>query len=152
MSSEERVDELDIQILKEYIKDSRVSFRKIAEKLKVSAGTVLARTKKLEKMGVIKSYTVEVDYRKLGYSVTAVTEITVSGGKLIEVENQIASIPNTFIVYDITGENDVVVISKFKSTEELSKFTKSLLSIPNVVRTNTHVVLTPIKESMNIAL
>lgn len=150
--SEEKVDELDIQILKEYMKDSRVSFRKVAEKLKVSAGTVLARTKKLERMGVIKGYTIEVDYRKLGYSVTAVTEITISGGKLLEVESQIASIPNTFIVYDITGENDVVVISKFRSTEELSKFTKSLLSLPNVVRTNTHVVLTPVKESMNIVL
>lgn len=150
--SEEKVDELDTQILKEYVKDSRVSFRKIARKLKISTGTVLARTKKLERMGVIKGYTVEIDYRKLGYTVTAVTEITVSGGKLIEVENQIASMPNTFIVYDITGENDVVVISKFKSTEELSKFTKSLLSLPNVERTNTHVVLTSVKESMNIAL
>ena len=150
--SEEKVDELDTQILKEYVKDSRVSFRKIARKLKISTGTVLARTKRLEQMGIIKGYTVEIDYRKLGYAVTAVTEITVSGGKLIEVENQIASMPNTFIVYDITGENDVVVISKFKSTEELSKFTKSLLSLPNVERTNTHVVLTSVKESMNIAL
>jgi len=150
--SSEGVDELDIQILKEYLRDSRVSAREIARKLNVSVGTVVARTKKLENLGIIKKYTVEIDYNKLGYSVTAVTEITVSGGKLVEVENQIAKIPNTIAVYDVTGENDVVVISRFRNTEELSKFTKHLLSIPNVVRTNTHVVLTVVKETLNIEL
>jgi DNA-binding Lrp family transcriptional regulator len=45
---------------------------------------------------------------------------------------------------------DAVIIAKFKKREELGKFTKRLLAIPFVERTNTHVVLTTIKEDFRI--
>lgn len=145
------MDDLDLKILRELMEDSRNTCRKIAKKLGVSPGTVLSRIRRMED-GVLKKYTVSVDYEKLGYSVTSVTEITVSKGKLIEVEKKLAVIPGVCAVYDVTGDVDVIVISKFKNPAELSKFTKKILSIPNVERTNTHFVLTVVKEDFNISL
>jgi len=53
-------------------------------------------------------------------------------------------------VYDVTGLTDAMVIAKFKSREELSKFTKALLAMPFVERTNTHIVLTTVKEDFRL--
>jgi DNA-binding Lrp family transcriptional regulator len=74
----------------------------------------------------------------------------VSKGRLLEVENEIARLPNVCGVYDVTGLIDAVIIGKFKNRAELSKFTKRLLALPYVERTNTHIVLTTIKEDFRI--
>lgn len=79
-----------------------------------------------------------------------VCEVTVSKGRLLEMENEIARLPNVCCVYDVTGLIDAVVIAKFKNREELGKFTKRLLALPYVERTNTHVVLTTIKEDFRL--
>ncbi len=146
------IDEIDRKILKEYSKDARLSFREIANRINVAVGTVLSRTKKMEKDGVIKDYTVLLNNDKLGYPLTAVTEVTVSKGKLLQVENEIAKLASTCVVYDVTGLPDVIVIGKYKNKSELSLFTKSLLSLRHVERTNTHLVLTSIKEDFRMPI
>ena len=104
----------------------------------------------MERAGVIKGYSAVLDHERMGYQLTVLAEITVSKGKLLEMEQAISKIPNTCAVYDVTGLTDAVVLAKFKSRDELSKFTKSLLSMPFVDRTNTHMVLTTVKEDMRL--
>jgi DNA-binding Lrp family transcriptional regulator len=140
------LDEMDLAILGELIEDARRSYREIAKRLNISVGTVAARVKRMEALGVIKGYSAMVDYEKLGYELTVVTEVTVSKGRLLEVQREISLIPNTISVYDVTGTVDSIVVSKFRNRQEVSNFTKKLLSIPYVERTNTHVVLTVVKE------
>jgi DNA-binding Lrp family transcriptional regulator len=145
-----RLDETDVKILKALTEDARLSSRRIARQCDVSIGTALSRIRKMESEGIIKGYTVLLDQEKLGYELTVVTEITVSKGRLLETENEIARIPNVCCVYDLTGLTDAAIIAKFKNREDLSKFTKHLLSLPHVERTNTHVVLTTIKEDFRV--
>jgi len=42
------------------------------------------------------------------------------------------------------------VIAKFRGRRDLSDFTKKLLAMPYVERTNTHVVLTTMKEDFRM--
>jgi DNA-binding Lrp family transcriptional regulator len=144
------LDETDVKILRVLIEDARLSSRQIAKQCNVSVGTALSRIRKMEGEGIIRGYTVLLDQEKLGYELTVVTEITVSKGRLLEMENEIARMPNVCCVYDLTGLSDAAIIAKFKNREDLSKFTKHLLSLPYVERTNTHVVLTTIKEDFRI--
>ncbi|MFQ5761926.1 MAG: Lrp/AsnC family transcriptional regulator [Candidatus Bathyarchaeia archaeon] len=152
MSRVERlnVDELDREILLEYLKDARRSSREVARKIGISTGTVLTRLKRMEKEGVIRGYTININHERLGYELTAVTEISVSKGKLLDMEKEIAKLPNVCAVYDTTGLTDAMVIAKFKTREELSRFTKTLLTMPFVERTNTHLVLTTVKEDFRL--
>jgi len=145
-----QLDETDVKILKVLTVDARLSSRQIAKKCGVSIGTALSRIKRMESKGIIKGYTVLLDQEKLGYELTVVTEITVSKGRLLETENEIARIPNVCCVYDLTGLTDAAIVAKFKNREDLSRFTKHLLSLPHVERTNTHVVLTTLKEDFRI--
>jgi DNA-binding Lrp family transcriptional regulator len=144
------LDETDVKILKALTLDARLSSRQIAKQCDVSIGTALSRIRKMEAEGIIKGYSALLDQEKLGYELTVVTEITVSKGRLLEMENEIARIPNVCCVYDLTGLADAAIIAKFKNREDLSKFTKHLLSLPYVERTNTHVVLTTIKEDFRV--
>lgn len=144
------LDKTDVQILKALIADARLSSRQIAKQCGISVGTALSRIRKMEETGMIKGYSIILDHEKLGYELTVVTEITVSKGRLLEMENEIARLPNVCSVYDVTGLTDAFVIAKFKNRENLSKFTKRLLSLPYVERANTHVVLTTITEDFRL--
>lgn len=145
-----QLDETDVRILRALTVDARLSSRQIAKQCGVSMGTALSRMKRMEENGIIRGYSAVLDHEKLGYELTVVSEITVSKGRLLEMENEIARLPNVCCVYDLTGLIDAVIIAKFKNREELGKFTKRLLSLPYVERTNTHVVLTTIKEDLRI--
>jgi DNA-binding Lrp family transcriptional regulator len=140
------LDETNARILRTLHSGARLSSRQIAKKTGVSVGTVLSRIKKMEQTGIIKEYSAVVDHEKLGYELTVVVEIAISKGRLFEIAKEITKVPNVCCVYNITGLTDAVVIAKFKKRKELSDFTKYLLSLPHVERTNTHVVLTVMKE------
>lgn len=152
MSVAERVrtDEIDRKILGELLRDCRRSYRAIARRAGISVGTVLSRIRKMERTGVIRGYAALLDHEKLGYQLTVLAEITVSKGKLIEMEQAISKLGGTCAVYDVTGLTDAVVIAKFHGRDELSKFTKGLLAMPFIDRTNTHVVLTTVKEDFRL--
>jgi len=140
------IDELDLEILKILSIDGRKNKNTIATKLKRSPNTIIKRISNLEENGVIKNYGVQIDYEELGYKIIALIEITVSKGKMLEVEQEIAKIPNVFAVYDITGEYDALILARFKNRENLSKMIKKIHTSSDVERTNTHIVLNVIKE------
>ena len=143
-------DETFNKVLSEYLSDSRQSYREVAKKVGVSSGTVASRVRELEKRGIIRRYTLLLDYERLGYELTAITEIIVSGGKMLGVGEEIAKMGQTCGVYNITGDSDIMVVGKFKTRKELSDFTKKMLTIPNVERTKTHLVLNTLKEDFSL--
>jgi DNA-binding Lrp family transcriptional regulator len=144
------MDDLDNKIIKEYLEDARLSCREVARRIGTSTATVLSRLRRLEEAGVIKRYSVILDHERLGFNITAITEVVVSRGRLLEMEKEIARSPNTLAVYDVTGATDAIIISKFKNMDELSTFTKRLLSLPYVERTNTHIALASVKEDFRL--
>ena len=129
-----------------------VGIKDVARAAGVSTTTVAARVSRLRAAKVIRGFSTLVDFQKLGYELTVVTEILVSKGKLLEMEQEIAKVPGVVAVYDVTGEIDAIVISKCRDREELSRFTKGLLSMHFVERTNSHVVLTTVKEDFRLPL
>ncbi|MBY9020743.1 MAG: Lrp/AsnC family transcriptional regulator [Candidatus Lokiarchaeota archaeon] len=142
------ISELDIKILRKLSKDGRISLRQLAKDLgNKSPVTIKNHVEKLENNGIIMDYGVQIDYEKLGYGIIALIELTISKGKMLEVEQDIAKNPNIFAIYDITGEYDALILARFKNREALSEMIKNELhNSPYVERTNTHIVLNVIKE------
>ena len=139
-------EDIDLNILGILSENSRENFNQIAKTLKKSPVTIKKHIEELEQQGIIKGYGIDIDFEKLGYDIIATIEITVSKGKMIEVETDIAENPNVFGVYDITGDYDALVLARFKTRMELSAMIKNLHSSPYVERTNTHIILNVIKE------
>ena len=143
------LDKTDEKILKNLMKDARMSARQLALKIGISTVTAISRVKKLENEKVIKGYTALVDHEKIGYDITAIIEI-IAKKNVLEIENKLSKIDNVCCVYDITGNTDTIIVAKFKEREELSNFVKSLSTMPNVENTITHVVLNTAKEDFRL--
>jgi len=62
------MDEKDKQILFELLQNCRQPISKIAKAIKLPQQTTSYRIKKLEKLKIIKKYTININYPKLGYS------------------------------------------------------------------------------------
>jgi DNA-binding Lrp family transcriptional regulator len=142
------LDELDVNILRLLNEDARISFRDIAKRLGVAAGTVHNRVRRLIGEGVIRGFIPLLDPGKLGYDITALILVKARGGHLLEVERSLAESMETCIVYDITGEHDIAVIARFKNRGELNRFVKDTLAMEHVERTETSLVLNVVKESL----
>ena len=76
----------------------------------------------------------------------ALIEVTISKGKMLQVEREVAQHPNIFGLYDITGEYDAVILARFKTRKDLNNFVKNLNSSEYIIKTNTHLVLNLIKD------
>jgi len=62
-----KLDETEMKILIELQKDGRVSRRVLADRIDVSTPTVSSKIEKLENMGIIEGFTVDIDHRKMGF-------------------------------------------------------------------------------------
>ena len=146
-----QLEETDKRILAELQKNSRQSYREIAKGIKSSPATVMNHVRELEKKGIIKGYTTQIDYDSLDIDVHALIEVRVQKGQLFEVEKKIAHHPYVYAVYDTTGHFDAVIIGRFPNRRLLDKFLKQVQTYPFVERTETRLILNTIKES-NIEL
>ncbi len=145
------IDNKDQRILNVILHDSKLSLRAIAKRTKLSVVTVMNRIRRLEKERIIRSYSANLDYEKLGYDVQAIISLRISKGKLFEIQKKIASHPNVFAVYDVTGHFDSFIIAKFRSRKGLDAFLKKIQTYNFVERTETRLILNTIKEE-NIKL
>ena len=70
------MDNLDYQILTELKQNARQTASDISKTIHLSVSTVIERIKKMEKSGLIQSYTVICDDGKLGNDITVLMEIS----------------------------------------------------------------------------
>lgn len=147
-----KLDEIDLKILSELQRDSRKSYREIAQKIGVATGTVYNRVKSLTDVGIIRGYTSIVDPSKVGYELTALIFLQVVGKHLVDAEGEIAKHGNVVCVYDITGEFDAAILARFRSRDEMNTFIKQLLAMPYIKRTVTNFVLNVVKEDFRVNL
>ena len=143
------IDDVDRKMIKIFHGDGRKSYRSIAKQLDISIGTVHNRIEKLIKSGIIKRFAPVIDHEKLGYSLTTIIGVKVKGGVLKNWEDRTAYHKNVLCMYDVTGEFDAILITRFKDTKELDGFIKQLLKEPDVQRTYTQTVLNIVKEDLN---
>lgn len=146
------MDELDLKIIRLLQKNARLSYREIAKELGVAVGTVYNRIKKLEELGVIRGFCVDVDYEKLGFGLTAVMGIKAKGREIVKIERELAKSPRVMQVYDVTGEYDIIVVAKFRDRADMNRFVKWVLSLEGVEKTNTSVVMDIIKEKFMLEI
>lgn len=137
---------LDLKIIAELRRDGRASARQVGKRLGISTTTIAARIREMEKTGMIRGFRPLVDYRKLGFGITAVTLIKAMGGKIPMLMKDLMSDPQLTHVYEITGEFDLMVIGKYQDTDSMNREIKKLLSHKAIKETNTSIVLGAGKE------
>ncbi len=132
----DKVDEKIINFLKE---DSRESFVDIGKKLKLSESAVRRRVKNLVDSGTIKKFTVEVGEEN---ATSAIVLISVdSTTETSKVSEKLAKLEGVKIVYEITGQYDIITIISATNISEINSSIDALRKIPGVIDTKTVIIL-----------
>jgi len=144
--------DLDVRLLDALQDDARQSVRQLAERLAVSPSTVAARLRELRERGILTGFRPEIDYRKLGYGLVAITKIKARGDALPAIVAALTEDPRLTHVYEITGDFDVLVIGRFRDESEMNVEIKRMLGLPGIEGTSTSIVLSAAKDGVDIPL
>ena len=142
----------DSELLKHLSNNGKASQRELAEVTGLALGTVSNHVKVLEKKKIIKGYSANIDPEKVGFTLSATIHLRITKGKIMDVQASIAKHPRVYIVYDITGEWDSLVLARFKDREEMDEFIKTTLSQKDIERTSTSLVLNNVKEEIRVII
>ena len=137
------LDALDNEIIRLLTEDGRMSIGEIAKKLDVTAPTVRRRIKALEKNGIFKVSGL-INPSKHEEMITALVAMSVhSEGKLDQVLEKIAHLPNVAWAGVVTGRYDIIAeVICVGGREELYRFTtETILKMANVVRSETFILM-----------
>jgi DNA-binding Lrp family transcriptional regulator len=143
------LDKFDIAILKCLQEDARATNVEIAEKVNLSPSPCLRRIRNLEKMGVIRRYTADIDRKEVGLGLTIFVEFKVAHHSRENSEAQQAAllaIPEIVSCFLISGTADFlaeVVVEDLSAYERL--LTETLLTLPNVTDIRSNFAIRSIK-------
>ena len=142
-----KLDNTDWKIIVLLNEDGRMPSAEIARRLgNISARTITNRIDALIQKGVINVRAV-VNPEMIGYGVMADVFIEVEPGRVREVAEHVAELPQVTYVACATGESDVSISLRVRSIEELFNFiTEKLGKIPGVRRTQSHLLPLKIKD------
>lgn len=146
------VDEVDQQILNILIKNGRTSYADIAKMVGMKSPSVIERVKKLETMGILKGYTVNINYKALGYDILAFIGVNIDNAQHIkDFEDAMHSLDNDIVeCHHVTGDSTMRVKVITKNTDTLSHLINKIRDFPGVLSTSTILVLSSILDGKRL--
>ena len=141
------LDALDKKILSILQKNARNSVSNIAEKINLSVPATSDRIKKLEDLDIIKGYKAIINAQKIGLDlsalITIVSESSSNYEQIVKHANQMNEIVECFAT---TGRGSHILIIQTQNTQSLEKLLRKIQSWPNVIRTETQIILSENKN------
>jgi len=136
------IDALDARLIQALAESPRVGIMELARQLGVARGTVQARLDKLQRRGVVTGFPPDVDIRAMGYEVLAFLTLEIAQGRLADVVDHLAGIPEVLEVHATTGPGDLHARVVARTNEHLQVVIAAILGVHGIVRTTTQIALT----------
>jgi DNA-binding Lrp family transcriptional regulator len=103
------LDDVDLRLLRLLALDARTSQRQLAAQLEISPPTVGERMNRLERAGVIRGYSVDVDWEALGVGVLVYLSVTAEPGySVADLMRSLYAITEVDEVTVVTGSLDLL--------------------------------------------
>lgn len=157
-----KLDSLDIRLLNVLQRDSKRTAKELGTDLDMPVTTVYAKIKRMEELGLIRSYTAVLDASKLGFAATAfvlatfsyrssgATEATLSQR---EVAKEVAGFSEVQEVHVISGDWDLLIKVKAKDVDAVGRFVvDKLRTVRGIEKTITCMVFDTAKETLEISI
>ena len=134
------IDKIDLEILKHLSSNAKISFTELASKTLVSPSTVHVRVKKLEDLGVIKNFTININYKKLGLSFTSYLGVFLDKAKSFDrVVASLREIPQITVIDFTTGQFSVFCKVRAMDSSAARDVLKRVHSVEGIRRTETFI-------------
>ena len=142
------MDKLDLSIIEALSRNSRTPFMEIARKLKVSESTIRKRVSNLEKMGVIKKYSLVIDTSKIGFGNVALIGVDAAPEKYLDVAKKLTEFDEIKYVASSTGDHMFMLEVLAKNDDELRALSDKLKSLDGVTRICPAIIKDTLKGSL----
>jgi DNA-binding Lrp family transcriptional regulator len=140
------LDALDLALLTALHSHPRVGDLELSRLASVARATVQSRLRRLEELGVISSWSPDVDVRRAGFPVHAFVTLEIAQGALDQVRADLTGIPEVLEAYVTTGSADVLCKIATASHAQLQETLVRLNTTQAVVRSTSVVVLSVLIE------
>ena len=146
-----KTDEIDLKILKELQKNSKITNVELSKKVGLSPAPTLGRVQRLEKSGMIQSYHAKVNAAALGLGLTALIQVSLTRQVKNAISNfidEINKIDEVVECLQLTGNFDYllkVIVADIPAFDKL--ISEKLSLIEEIGQMQTLVVLSEVKKS-----
>ena len=141
----EKLDDIDLKILRILQKDSKKTTKEVAEILNLTASPVYERIKRLEKKGYIKKYVALLDKKRINRPITAICMVSLryhNEGFIEKFEQQIRAISEVQECFHMAGKVDFFLKINLQSLDAYHEFVRLKLSkIENIGVLESYFVL-----------
>jgi len=136
------VDDVDRRLIDLLRDDGRLSVNELAARANVSRANAYQRLARLRETGIIRRFTVDVDPRRLGDSITALVLLDIDQHAWREMGAKLLELPGVEYVGFTTGTFDLVLLVRAPDMHTLRDVVlERLQSMPEIRSTQTSFVL-----------
>lgn len=125
--------------------------KELCEELHISKTPVYERIRRLEKSGVIRSYTALVDNRLVGLPLTVFLNVALAAHDnehVMAFQSEIIKIDEVMECYSIGGNYDILLKVVVKDLDAYNKFVfEKLTKVPGIVKMQSSFVLREFKST-----
>ena len=141
----EKLDEIDLNILRILQKDSKKTTKEVAEILNLTPSPVYERVRRLEKRGYIKKYVALLNKKLINIPITAICMVSLryhNEGFIDKFDKQIKGLKEVQECYHMAGKVDFFLKINLSSLDEYHEFVRLKLSkIENIGVLESYFVL-----------
>lgn len=147
------LDELDQQIVKLLIRNARMSYSEIGQKIGISRVAVRSRVQALEQAGIIEEYTTVINPQKISGAISCYFEIETVPDTLPEVAALLEQNDTITQIYRVTGKSKLHVHAVASSSEEMEELMYGTMDkLPGVVECSCNMIFSRIKDIKGLRL
>jgi len=139
MALGKKLDEIDIKIIKDLLRDGRKSFAAIAKECNVSKTTIGEHYKKLEEAGIIVGATLQTNCSIEGARGVATLLITVESHHIEKVIERIRKIPKVNVQRQYNANYNILVIASCNNSKELAAVKENISRNNSVIECRTYM-------------
>ncbi|MDC0099850.1 Lrp/AsnC family transcriptional regulator [Crocinitomicaceae bacterium] len=125
------MDKIDRAILEILSENSKLGTKEIAMQVGLTLTPTYERIKRLEKSGVIKNYTVELDKKAIGKSLQVFCQVSLKEHNLKllkKFEDQVVEFPEVSACYHIAGDHDYALLIEVFDMSAYEKLLREKIS------------------------
>lgn len=136
------LDTRDQALLMLLLERPRGGLREYARTLGVARGTVTASFARLQELGIVTSLAPRVNPAAFGYAVLSFVHLHLLQGRLDEVVESVALVPEVVQAHTVTGDGDLLCQVVARDHAHFEDVVQELLALPGVRRTRSEITLT----------
>jgi len=142
-----KIDSIDKKIIDELRENSRLSMSELGRRINLSSPSVTERVRRMESFGIIKKYTLEVDYEKLGLPIQCIIEATVKNGDYSSFKKYIEGLSNVEFCYRIAGNACYMLKMQFDTFSKAEEFIERVNPYAHTV---THFIFSQVHTNLRV--